>query len=71
MSESNEQIAVFAWATFNTARLPELALLFHVPNGGVGRKSPPPASRRRACEPVSRTSGYPSPGSAITAWSSS
>ena len=38
MSESNEQAAVFAWATFNAARLPELALLFHVPNGGARAK---------------------------------
>jgi len=34
MSERDEQVALFEWATFNTARLPELALLFHVPNGG-------------------------------------
>lgn len=34
MSERDEQVAIFEWAAFNTGRLPELALLFHVPNGG-------------------------------------
>jgi hypothetical protein len=34
MSESSEQIALFEWAAYNEQRLPELALLFHVPNGG-------------------------------------
>ena len=34
MSEHSEQVALFEWAAWNTPRLPELALLFHVPNGG-------------------------------------
>jgi hypothetical protein len=34
MSERDEQVALFEWAALNQTRLPELALLFHVPNGG-------------------------------------
>jgi hypothetical protein len=33
MSEQTDQEALFAWAALQTTRLPELALLFHVPNG--------------------------------------
>ena len=32
--ESAEQQALFQWAAYNTGRLPELSLLYHVPNGG-------------------------------------
>lgn len=34
MSEHTEQVALFEWAAWNTPRLPELALLMHIPNGG-------------------------------------
>ena len=34
MSEHDDQVAVFEWAAWNTPRLPELALMFHPPNGG-------------------------------------
>lgn len=33
-TEAEEQIALFQWAEFAKAQYPELALLFHVPNGG-------------------------------------
>ncbi len=34
-SESEEQIALFQWASLMAAKMPELALLYHVPNGGA------------------------------------
>jgi hypothetical protein len=46
MSEHDEQAALFQWAAYNTARLPELALLFHVPNGG--KRAPATAARLKA-----------------------
>ena len=33
-SESNEQICLFRWAEYASATIPELTLLFHIPNGG-------------------------------------
>lgn len=32
-TEYQEQVALFEWAAWNEARLPELALLFAIPNG--------------------------------------
>ena len=32
--EANEQIKLFRWASFATAKYPCLALLHHIPNGG-------------------------------------
>jgi hypothetical protein len=32
--ESGEQQALFQWIEYNKSRLPELALAYHVPNGG-------------------------------------
>ena len=32
--EDDEQIALFAWINLNIGQQPELALAFHVPNGG-------------------------------------
>ncbi|MGE4267158.1 MAG: VRR-NUC domain-containing protein [Deferribacterales bacterium] len=34
-SEHNEQVSLFQWAAMQTARYPELALMFAVPNGGL------------------------------------
>ncbi len=34
-SESEEQIALFQWAEVMSGKRPELALLYHVPNGGA------------------------------------
>lgn len=34
-SESEEQIALFQWAEVMSGRHPELALMYHVPNGGA------------------------------------
>ena len=34
MSEHDEQVALFNWAKMNDSRLPELGLLFAIPNGG-------------------------------------
>ncbi|MCH5207550.1 MAG: VRR-NUC domain-containing protein [Oscillospiraceae bacterium] len=32
--EDSEQMALFEWAQYQSGKYPELALLFHVPNGG-------------------------------------
>ena len=37
-SESDEQICLFEWAAFMQNRIPELRLLFHIPNGGYRNK---------------------------------
>jgi len=37
-SESDEQIALFDWAQVMTPKIPELRLLFHIPNGGYRNK---------------------------------
>lgn len=34
VSESVEQICLFRWASFASGTMPELDLMFHVPNGG-------------------------------------
>ena len=33
-TEAQEQEALFAWAEIRAKRIPELALLYHIPNGG-------------------------------------
>ncbi len=38
-SEDTEQMQVISWARWNTARYPELALLYHIPNGGSRNKA--------------------------------
>lgn len=35
MSESQEQQALFEWASWQSGKYPELALLFHIPNEGL------------------------------------
>ena len=37
-TEAEEQIALFEWAALQSGRFPELALLYHVPNGGSRNK---------------------------------
>lgn len=61
-TEADEQIALFEWAALQSGRFPELALLYHVPNGGSRNKIE--AARLRAqgvksgvpdlCLPVAR-----------------
>lgn len=34
VSENAEQAAIFRWAEYESGKYPELALLYHVPNGG-------------------------------------
>jgi hypothetical protein len=65
-SEHAEQAALFRWAEFARARLPELALLYAVPNGGHRHKAT--AARLKAegvkrgvpdvCLPVARSGAY-------------
>jgi len=38
-TESSEQITLFQWAVYNAKTMPELALLHHVPNGGLRTKA--------------------------------
>lgn len=38
-TESVEQQCLFRWASYAVCRLPELALMFHIPNGGTRTKS--------------------------------
>ena len=33
--EATEQALLFQWAALNAGRMPDLALMFHVPNGGT------------------------------------
>ena len=61
-TESAEQQCLFRWAVYQSGRFPELALLYHVPNGGSRKKAE--AGRFRAegvkagvpdlCLPVAR-----------------
>lgn len=61
-TESAEQIALFQWAAWSEGAMPELILLYHIPNGGYRNKAT--AGRLRAegvkagvpdlCLPVSR-----------------
>jgi hypothetical protein len=39
MSEHDEQAALFIWAALQETRLPELRLLFAIPNGGARAKA--------------------------------
>ncbi|MDR2593033.1 MAG: VRR-NUC domain-containing protein [Chitinispirillales bacterium] len=45
-SESKEQIALFYWARLNVSSIPELGLLFSIPNGGY--RTPSTAARMKA-----------------------
>ena len=64
-TEDEEQMQIFSWAMYQRGKHPELALLFHIPNGGKRGKAE--AARFKAmgvksgvpdlCLPVSR-GGY-------------
>lgn len=54
MSEHDEQVALFEWAAYQANSIPELAMMFAVPNGGD--RHPAVAAKLRA-EGVK--SGYP------------
>jgi hypothetical protein len=56
-SEHDAQVAVFAWAAANVDRLPELALLFAIPNGSARH---PAVGKKLKAEGVKR--GYPDIG---------
>ena len=38
-SEEEEQVTLFNWAKMQEKKYPELALMFHIPNGGMRSKS--------------------------------
>lgn len=62
MSEHNEQVALFEWTSLMSGRVPELVLLYAIPNGG--HRHPATAARLKAegvkagvpdiCLPVAR-----------------
>ena len=66
LTESQEQQLLFEWAALSAGRWPELALMYHIPNGGSRSKSE--AGRFRAegvkagvpdiCLPVARGGYY-------------
>ena len=37
--EAEEQAALFQWAEYQSGKYPELALMYHVPNGGSRNKA--------------------------------
>ena len=45
MSEDEEQIALFRWTEYQKNRVPELELLFHIPN--EGKRSPQVGSKMK------------------------
>jgi hypothetical protein len=49
--ESEEQSALFQWARIMEKRMPELRLLYHIPNGGLRNK---PVAVRLTAEGVRR-----------------
>lgn len=51
MSESAEQSALFQWARFATATVPELRLLYAIPNGGHRLKSAAVRLKREGVRP--------------------
>nr|DAS18913.1 MAG TPA: Nuclease [Caudoviricetes sp.] len=63
--EALEQCALFEWAEYNSIRLPELKLLYHIPNGGFRNKAEAAHLKRQGvkagvpdlCLPVARK-GY-------------
>ena len=65
MTEAQEQAAVFSWAALQMGAVPELGLLFHVPNGGSRHPAEAAMLKRRGvkagvpdiCLPVAR-GGY-------------
>lgn len=38
-TESEEQIALFEWTEWESGRIPQLRLMFHIPNGGKRNKA--------------------------------
>lgn len=61
-SEAVEQRALFEWAAFASASMPELELLYHIPNGGYRNKAEAANLKRQGvkagvpdlCLPVAR-----------------
>lgn len=45
--EGGHQEAIFAWCDYNKGKYPELALLYHVPNGGKRDKTTATALKRQ------------------------
>lgn len=67
MSEHSDQCAIFEWVALNEGRLPELGLLFHVPNGGKRDKVTAARLKAEGVKPVCRICFCQLPGSVIMA----
>jgi len=50
-SEQQEQAALMSWASLSVGRWPELALLYHVPNGGHRHPAVAAGLRRQGVKP--------------------
>ena len=53
-TEDAEQMALFRWAELQAGKYPELALLFHIPNGGSRGKAEAGRFRAMGVKPVAR-----------------
>ena len=67
-TESVEQQCLFRWAAFQSGRFPELALLYHVPNGGSRKKAEAGRFRAEGVRRVCRICACPSPAAVFTAF---
>lgn len=57
-TESVEQQCLFRWAAFQSGRFPELALLYHVPNGGSRQKGSKTSDDQKAWLSNLENQGY-------------
>ena len=46
-NEAGAQETLFSWAQYQCAKYPELALLYHIPNGGEPKKAGSKSRRAR------------------------
>lgn len=67
-TESVEQQCLFRWAAFQSGRFPELALLYHVPNGGSRKKAEAGRFRAEGVKAGVRIYACPLPVAAFTAF---
>lgn len=58
-TEAEEQIALFEWAALQSGRFPELALLYHVPNGGSRNKIEAARLRAQGVNPAFPIYAFP------------
>ena len=64
--EAREQEALFRWANFAAGTMPELNLLYHIPNGGSRNKAEAANLKRQALKRVCPTFFCPYHGADTT-----